>query len=100
MRDDGFTLLELLAVLAILALVAGLLVGRPPTARTETAARLRAELVAARTRARLQGRVVTVPLPTGGTVRFYPDGGAEGGPVRLDGRWITIDPALGTVEVR
>lgn len=106
----GFTLIEMIVVLAIVSLIGGLIVIRHPMASAglnfDTAERrLTAALRLARSRAIAQDRLVTVEtgplgfavdngvprlLPSGLSLTqarlvFLPDGGAAGGPVVLAG---------------
>lgn len=92
-RDEGFTLLELLAVLAILALAALLLWPAPPRAGAGEGSDLCLGLWRARERALRTARVVEVRLPDGTAVRFLPDGTpARGTPLPA-----VVDPLSGRV---
>jgi general secretion pathway protein H len=110
-RQSGFTLLEMIIVLVILALTAGLLVGRGPlhSQRLDLDASARsvaASLRLARSRAIAQGHPVTwfvgargfsldgaapqalprdVTSLAAGTIGFAPDGSSSGGHVILQG---------------
>jgi general secretion pathway protein H len=108
-REAGFTLAEMLVVLVILALAAGLVIGRTSSGGSAlSAAQLRSYLRDARAQAMQTGRTVDIGLgpqgvsllaqspvgrlvlpagtqlavsvPTGATgLRFYPDGTSQGG---------------------
>jgi len=115
--EHGFTLLEMLVTLAIMALVAG--IGFPvlsgaiaARALSDGAGDAVAALGAARARARAQDMAVTVagpvPLPAGVAatwpahgITFYGDGSADGGVVSLaDARGrvrIMVAPATGRI---
>jgi len=123
--EHGFTLLEMLVTLAIMALVAG--IGFPVLSGAIAARALSdgtgdavAALTAARAQARAQGATVTVALGTDGRtlgrvvlpagvavtwpgrgITFYGDGSADGGVVSLaDARGrvrIMVAPATGRI---
>lgn len=115
--EAGFTLLEMLVVLAVTALVSGL--GWPVAERAIAGAQFRAiaagaeaELIETRARAISASAPATFTpphgtegarwsLPRGGIV-FHPDGSASGGEVSLmlEGRKLrfTIDGATGAVR--
>jgi general secretion pathway protein H len=107
-RQDGFTLIELIVVIVIMAMIGGLVLVRQPwhSAGLNTDATLRALMSAmrlARSRAIAQDREVAVVTATGGfsvdggtpwavppnetlsasQVDFLPDGGSTGGTVLL-----------------
>ena len=141
-RSAGFTLLELLIVLAVVALAAALVVPNVPgflgNNRVIAAAdTMLAFIREARARAIVRGTTVdlevdpttgayrfadraetidrgiaidlTASLPAGrakgslGIVRFYPDGAASGGVIRLAGsgraRTLTVDALTGRIRV-
>lgn len=98
----GFTLLEMLVVIAVMALILGLVTQFGPPRSHRLEAQAAAQSIAnamrmARGRAIAQGQpvafvlpavpgwlAVTVQAPPGGII-FAPDGSASGGSVRLDG---------------
>ncbi len=108
-RQAGFTLLEMLVVIAVMGLILAMVTGFGPPRSHRLELQLAAQQVAeamrsARGEAIAQGRLVPVTLPRlpawlavavqapqGGLV-FAPDGSASGGQVVLDGggREITI----------
>jgi prepilin-type N-terminal cleavage/methylation domain-containing protein len=97
----GYTLTELLVVLAIMGLAAGLAPPLLQTARQHALARaavyrLVAELEAAHERAVDTQEVVRVGAPA---VIFYPDGSARGGEFRFDGATISVGAFSGRVDV-
>jgi general secretion pathway protein H len=116
----GFTLMEMLVVIAVMALILLLVTGYgPPRSHrleAQAAARQVAEAMrAARGRAIAQGQpmglilphlpgwlAVSVQAPPGGIV-FAPDGSASGGQVRLDGEGqdvaVTADWLTGRVQI-
>lgn len=117
--EQGFTLLEMLVTLAIMALVAG--IGFPVLSGAIAARALGdgagdavAALGAARARARAQGVAATVlpgavamppavavDWPAHG-ITFWPDGSASGGAVVVrdarGARRIVVDPGTGRIE--
>ncbi len=118
-RQAGFTLLEMIVVIAVMGLVLAMLAGYgPPRSHwldTKAAAREVADAMrAGRGRAIVEGHPValrlppmpawlgvTVQAPPGGIV-FLPDGSASGGQVLLDdaGRHITVTADWLTGRVR
>ncbi len=117
--DSGFTLMEMLVVIAVMALILLLVTGYGPPRSHRLEAQAAAQQVAAamrnaRGQAIAQGRPVALILPRtpawlsvtiqppGGIV-FAPDGSASGGRVRLagDGRdiAITADWLTGQVQI-
>ncbi len=89
--ERAFTLVELLAVLAIVSLAAGLVLARLPDADRlalhETAARMVERLSAARERAILEGRPVRIDVRDG-----MPAG------VRVDGDSVAGDGAVTAID--
>jgi general secretion pathway protein H len=101
-RQSGFTLMEMLVVIAVMGLILLLVTGYGPPRSHRLEAQAAAQEVAqamraARGRAIAQGQAVTLVLPhlpgwlavsvqapPGGIV-FAPDGSASGGQVRLEG---------------
>jgi general secretion pathway protein H len=101
-KDSGFTLMEMLVVIAVMGLILLLVTGyAPPRSHrleAQVAARQVAEAMrAARGRAIAQGQPVALILPhlpgwlaasiqaPAGGIVFAPDGSSSGGQVRLDG---------------
>ena len=111
--DAGFTLLEALTAMAILALLSGLVFpavaqGVAAVAFQQTVVGLRSDLAMARAEARRSGAPIELRVaasgegygctagpqreliagmrlsPAGGALRFYPDGSSTGGALRLD----------------
>lgn len=118
-KDSGFTLMEMLVVIAVMALVLLLVTGYGPPRSHRLQAQAVAQQIAqimrsARGRAIAQGepvRFMPPPVPgwlvlsmqpPGGIV-FAPDGSASGGRVRLDGAGldyaITADWLTGQVHI-
>jgi general secretion pathway protein H len=124
-RDAGFTLLEMLVVLVIVALAAGLLLTHDPRPSPAVAARGAAAQVAAALRA-ARGRAIltdapvavtldavrhrlgiageapvplppVVPISGSGVILFAPDGSSSGGRIVLGGRTVTVDWLTGRV---
>ncbi len=100
----GYTLTELLVVLAIMALVVALAPPLMGAARTGMQARwaaiaLAGRLATAREAALDGGTTVAVTLPSGQTVRFYPDGSATGMTARENFCTVAIAPLSGRVSV-
>jgi general secretion pathway protein H len=118
-RDSGFTLMEMLVVIAVMGLILLLVTGYGPphSHRLEAQAAARqvaAAMRAARGRAIAQGQpvalilphlpgwlTISIQAPQGGIV-FAPDGSTTGGQVRLDGAGqdyaITADWLTGQVR--
>ena len=101
-RNDtrGFTLAELIAVLAILALLSGVVAVSVGSLKASATARATSKLDAARRAAILSGR----PVPFAGDsacahVLFLPDGSAIGTKCRMGIVAITIDPLSGATRV-
>lgn len=103
--EQGFTLVELLVVLAIMALGATLLAGRPSgndaAATFEAKAKLRASITEMRAQAITTGAPTSLPLKATGyviqpavgqnrdSVEFWPDGSSNGGNI-IDARNKTL----------
>ncbi len=99
--EAGYTLTELLVVLAIMGLAAGLAPPLLQSARQHFLARaavyrLAAQLEAAHERAVDTQSVVRIGDPA---VIFYPDGSASGGDFRFDGATISVGTFSGRVDV-
>lgn len=98
----GFTLVELLVALAVLALVVGLVVPyatggarRADAAASEIAAALRL----ARSTALREARVVSVSAPDRpGAIVFHPDGSSSGGDVTIGAVTLAVDRLTGRVR--
>jgi len=97
----GYTLTELLVVLAIMGLAAGL---APPILQTarqhfltrEAVYRLAAKLQAAHDQAIDTQTTIRIASPP---ATFYPDGSATTPPIHFDGATISIAPLSGRVDV-
>jgi len=104
--ENGFTLMEMLVVVAIIAILGAVAIGRLSTTphltdRQRALGDARQLLVDAHTQAMLTGSAIAVPSdaaragrklhfagPGGSALIFYPDGSSSGGSVTLDGRAI------------
>jgi prepilin-type N-terminal cleavage/methylation domain-containing protein len=93
----GFTLVELLATLAILGLGAGVAALALPSLRPAPGSEVLRSLDSARTAAVRSGRAVVWRQDTV-AVRFLPDGSSSGGSIRLDTLMITVDPLTGAAR--
>jgi prepilin-type N-terminal cleavage/methylation domain-containing protein len=97
----GFTLVELLTALAVLALVVGLAVpyATGGSRRAEAAAgEAMAELRHARMTALREARTVVVSVPGGGSaVVFHPDGSSSGGAIEIGPIRLGVDRLTGRV---
>jgi len=95
--NRGVTLLELLLAMTVMAIAAGVTALGWRSATESPAARVMAELEAARGRAVRAARAERWEGP-GGSVWFWPDGSAT--PVRLsvDGVVVVVDPLTGSVR--
>jgi general secretion pathway protein H len=117
--DGGFTLLELLVVLTLLAILSAavlprFMAGAAPSAR-DWAARAAHELRAARQTAIAAARPVRVPITADNArlrtfdgraadaVMFFPDGGSSGGQITFEHRGraaiVTVDDLTGAVRL-
>lgn len=94
----GFTLVEMLVVLAILALAVGLVAISVPALAPPETARVPRAIAAARAEAIRTGRAVTLEVAPGARIRLYPDGSAAPTRVSADGADWVVDPW--TAEVR
>jgi prepilin-type N-terminal cleavage/methylation domain-containing protein len=96
-RARGFTLVELITVLAIIAVMAGITTLAWRASAVPPAGRIVAQLDSARTAAILGGAAVT--WRHGAVrVRFRPDGSSSGGRVEADGMVLIVDPLTGSVR--
>lgn len=98
----GFTLVELLAALAVLALVVGLVVpyATGGARRSEAAvSEVTAALRQARSTALREARAVSVSAP-GRTdaIVFYPDGSSSGGDIGIGAVTLAVDRLTGRVR--
>jgi prepilin-type N-terminal cleavage/methylation domain-containing protein len=93
----GFTLVELLAVLAILGVGAGLAALALPSLQPPPGSDVLRSLAAARATAVRSGRAVVWRQGTV-AVRFLPDGSSSGGSVLLDSLVIWVDPLTGATR--
>lgn len=103
----GFTLLELLLVLAIIGMIAGStfprMTGGGPNLE-EQLRNIRAELVWTRRQAIISGRTLSVTPDPSLTVTFFPEGGSSGGEFLLHdqrgrSRRLVIEPVSGAVTI-
>jgi prepilin-type N-terminal cleavage/methylation domain-containing protein len=93
----GFTLIELVAVLAVLAITLGVSVVAWRTGDSISGSRVASGLDSARTSAIVMGRSTTW-RDGGQVVRFWPDGSSSGGTVTVDGWTATVDPLTGAIR--
>ena len=93
----GFTLVELLATLAILGLGAGVAALALPSLQPAPGSEVLRALHAARATAVRSGRAVVWRRDTV-AVRFLPDGSSSGGSILLDSLVIWVDPLTGTAR--
>lgn len=93
----GVTLLELLLVLVVMAIAAGVTALGWRAGRTTPAAAVMAELEAARDRAVRGGRVVRWEGPAG-SVWFWPDGSATPARLPVEGVVVVVEPLTGVVR--
>jgi len=93
----GFTLVELLATLAILGLGAGVAALALPSLRPAPGSEVLRSLDSARAAAVRSGRAV-VWRQSAVAVRFLPDGSSSGGRVILDSLAILVDPLTGAAR--
>jgi len=93
----GFTLVELLATLAILGLGAGVAALALPSLQPPSGSEVFRSLHAARATAVRSGRAVVWRRDTV-AVRFLPDGSSSGGRLLLDSLVIWVDPLTGTAR--
>lgn len=98
LRSPGFTLLEVVVVLALLGVVAGIVTISIPSSEPEPVASVLAELHDARARAIRTGLPVSW---TNGdvTIRFRPDGSSSGGTIVTAVDTLRIDALSGAAHV-
>ncbi len=97
MTRRGFTLVELLAALVMLGLVAGAAGVSLASLRAPPTSDIVRTLRAARAEAIRAGEATAWSHgPT--VVRFYADGSSSGGRVTVEGRTVAIDPLTGAVR--
>lgn len=94
---SGFTLVELLAVLAILGVGAGVAALALPSLQPPPGSDVLRTLETARATALRSGRAVVWRRDTV-TVRFLPDGSSSGGRIAVDSPVIWVDPLTGTAR--
>jgi type II secretion system protein H len=95
----GFTLIEVVVVLALMALLSGVVVAAARgTAPTPAGALLR-ELAAARDSAVRGGRAITW-RDSAASIRFLPDGSSSGASLLRDGMRISVDVLTGTAHAQ
>ena len=95
--NRGFTLVELLATLAILGLSAGIAALALPTLRPTPGSAVLRSLAAARSAA-VRSAAPVVWRRDSISVRFLPDGSSSGGRVPLDSVTVVIDPLSGVAR--
>jgi prepilin-type N-terminal cleavage/methylation domain-containing protein len=93
----GFTLVELLAVLAILGLGAGVAALALPSLKPPPGSEVLGSLAAARAAAVRGGHAVVWRRDTI-AIRFLPDGSSSGGLVPVDTLVIAVDPLTGAIR--
>ena len=93
----AFTLVELLAVLAVLGVGAGVAAAAFPALRSTPEGEVLRSLAAARAEAVRSGRAV-VWRRGAVAVRFLPDGSSSGGRVVLASDTIEVDPLTGVAR--
>ena len=98
----GFTLVEVLAALAVLALVVGLVVpyAAGGARRSEAAvSEVTAALRQARSTALREARAVSVTAPgRSDAIVFHPDGSSGGGDIAIGAATLTVDRLTGRVK--
>jgi len=93
----GFTLVELLAVLAILGVGAGVAALALPSLQPPPGSEVLRSLEAARAAAVRSGRAVVWRQGTV-AVRFLPDGSSSGGRISVDSLVLVVDPLTGATR--
>lgn len=93
----GFTLVELLAVLAILGVGAGVAALALPSLQPPRGSAVLTSLAAARAEAVRSGHAVVWRRDTV-VVRFLPDGSSSGGHIPADSLVIVVDPLTGDIR--
>ncbi|MSP89368.1 MAG: prepilin-type N-terminal cleavage/methylation domain-containing protein [Alphaproteobacteria bacterium] len=98
----GFTLVELLAALAVLALVVGLVVPYATGGGRQTgaaASEIAAALRQARSTALREARAVSVSAPgRPDAIVFHPDGSSSGGDIAIGAVTLVVDRLTGRVR--
>lgn len=100
----GYTLIELLVVLAIMGLMVALAPPMLESARTGMQARLTmfrlaARLESAHEKAIDTQTIVQMPLASGRTVLFFPDGSATGAIIHEGGFIVSVLPLSGRISI-
>jgi prepilin-type N-terminal cleavage/methylation domain-containing protein len=90
----GFTLLELIVVLAILALLSGMTALAWRSSRPGVAGAVLSQLAVTRAHAASEGRTTRIRFDSV-TIRFFPDGSSSGGQLPVPGGTLDINPLNG-----